>query len=83
MSTEGKCSSMSKNNFSVVRLNHDFSKVSYFNGIFVNKFGLGENDNYNRVLALDGKLGLGKKAQLSGFLSKVIHQILQAVMHSH
>ena len=72
MSTErSNDSSMSKNNFSVVRVNHDFSKSrSSFGGIFVNKFGLGENDNYNRVFALDGKLGLGKKAQLSGFLSK-------------
>ena len=72
MSTEGSSdSSMSKNNFSVIRVNHDFSKSrSSFGGIFVNKFGLGENDNYNRVFALDGKLGLGKKAQLSGFFSK-------------
>lgn len=72
MSTEGSNdSSISKNNFSVIRVNHDFSKSrSSFGGIFVNKFGLGGNNNYNRVFALDGKLGLGKKAQLSGFLSR-------------
>ena len=72
MSTEGSNDfSISKNNFSVIRVNHDFSKSrSSFGGIFVNKFGLGGNDNYNRVFALDGKLGLGKKAQLSGFLSR-------------
>ena len=70
--TEGSNdSSISKNNFSVIRVNHDFSKSrSSFGGIFVNKFGLGGNNNYNRVFALDGKLGLGKKAQLSGFLSR-------------
>ena len=68
MSTEGSNDfSISKNNFSVIRVNHDFSKSrSSFGGIFVNKFGLGGNNNYNRVFALDGKLGLGKKAQLSG-----------------
>ena len=72
MSTEGSNdSSISKNNFSVIRVNHDFSKSrSSFGGIFVNKFGSGGNNNYNRVFALDGKLGLGKKAQLSGFLSR-------------
>ena len=72
MSTEGSNdSSISKNNFSVIRVNHDFSKSrSSFGGIFVNKFGLGGNNNYNRVYAFDGKLGLGKKAQLSGFLSR-------------
>ena len=72
MSTEGSNDfSISKNNFSVIRVNHDFSKSrSSFGGIFVNKFGLGGNNNYNRVFALDGKLGLGKKAQLSGFLSR-------------
>ena len=44
MSTEGSNdSSISKNNFSVIRVNHDFSKSrSSFGGIFVNKFGLGE-----------------------------------------
>ena len=44
MSTEGNSdSSMSKNNFSVIRVNHDFSKSrSSFGGIFVNKFGLGK-----------------------------------------
>ena len=72
MSTEGSNDfSISKNNFSVIRVNHDFSKSrSSFGGIFVNKFGLGGNNNYNRVYAFDGKLGLGKKAQLSGFLSR-------------
>ena len=39
-------------------------------GVFVNRSGINLPDDYNRVFAVDGKLGLGKKAQLSGFVSK-------------
>ena len=55
MSTEGSNdSSISKNNFSVIRVN-DFSKSrSSFGGIFVNKFGSIGNNNYNRVFASTG-----------------------------
>ena len=61
-----------KNNFSVARVNHDFSNSrSSLGGIFVNRAGLGNAiDDYNRVFALDGKWGLGKKAQITGFLAK-------------
>ena len=31
---------------------------------------MGFNEDYNRVFAVDGKLGLGKKAQITGYLSK-------------
>jgi hypothetical protein len=60
-----------KNSFSVARVNHDFaSSRSSLGGVFVNRSGIGVPDNYNRVFAMDGKLGLGKKAQLTGFISK-------------
>jgi len=61
-----------ENNFSVARVNHDFTKSrSSIGGIYINKSQLGsEVNNYNRVLALDGKWGIGKKAQITGFLSK-------------
>jgi len=61
-----------KNNFTVARINHDFSNSrSSLGGIFVNRAGLGDaTDDYNRVFALDGKWGLGKKAQITGFLAK-------------
>jgi len=63
---------ISRNNFSVARVNHDFSTSrSSLGAIFVGKNALDDgNDHYNQVFALDGKLGLGKKADLSGFLSK-------------
>lgn len=60
-----------KNNYSVARVNHDFAKSrSSLGGLFVNRNGIGMSEDYNRVFALDGKLGLGKKAQITGYLSK-------------
>ncbi len=60
-----------KNNYSVARVNHDFAKSrSSLGGLFVNRNGIGISDDYNHVFAIDGKLGLGKKAQITGYLSK-------------
>ena len=60
-----------KNNYSVARVNHDFAaKRSSIGGVFVNRSGIGNDLDYNRVFAMDGKLGIGKKAQLSGYVSK-------------
>ena len=63
---------IARNNFSVARVNHNFSNSrSSLGGIFVGKNELGNaSDAYNRVFAVDGKLGIGKKAIISGFLSK-------------
>jgi hypothetical protein len=64
-------SNIVKNNYSVARVNHDFATSrSSIGGIIVNRSGINLPDDYNRVFALDGKLGLGKKAQLTGFVSK-------------
>ncbi|MEK9614083.1 MAG: hydrolase, partial [Flavobacteriaceae bacterium] len=58
-------------NFSVARVNHDFATSrSSIGGIFVNRSGIGLDQDFNRVFAMDGKLGLGKKAQLTGFIAK-------------
>ena len=60
-----------KNNYSVARVNHDFAaKRSSIGGVFINRSGIGNELDYNRVFAMDGKLGIGKKAQLSGYVSK-------------
>ena len=64
-----------KNNYSVARINHNFKnsrsslglayiardalEVDYLSGL-----------DYNRVYALDGIWGIGKKAKVSGFISK-------------
>ena len=67
----GGDSDIVKNNYSVARVNHDFATSrSSIGGVFVNRSGIGIADDYNRVFAMDGKLGLGKKAQITGFISK-------------
>ncbi|MBK8506443.1 MAG: carbohydrate binding family 9 domain-containing protein [Saprospiraceae bacterium] len=60
------------NNFTVARVNHEFAaKRSAIGGMLINREGLGEiSDDYNRTFAIDGKLGLGQKARLSGYLAK-------------
>ncbi len=60
-----------KNNYSVARINHDFAaQRSSLGGIMVSRSGLNDPLDYNRVVAVDGKLVIGKKAQLSGYLSQ-------------
>ncbi|MBT8182388.1 MAG: carbohydrate binding family 9 domain-containing protein [Eudoraea sp.] len=59
-----------KNNFSVARVNYEFKGRTALGGIFVNRTGLESEDDYNRTYSLDGKLGLGKKARLSGFYAQ-------------
>ena len=50
--------SIERNNFSVARVNHDFSSSrSSFGALFVGKNELGSDTNaFNQVFALDGKL---------------------------
>jgi hypothetical protein len=60
-----------ENNFSVARVNHDFSNSrSSLGMIYVGKNEIGNSNSFNKVYAIDGKLGLGKKADISGFFSK-------------
>jgi len=56
-----------KNNFTVGRVNHEFKGRSALGALFVNKAGLESDRQYNRTFAMDGKLGLGRKARMSGF----------------
>lgn len=59
-----------RNSFNVARINQQVGQRSTIGGTFVSREGMGDLENdYNRVFALDGKLGIGKKAQLSGFFA--------------
>lgn len=70
---DGSETSIERNNFTVARVSHQFAQRSYFGGMFINREGMGSLDNdYNRTLAVDGRWGFGKKAQLFGFYSKTI-----------
>lgn len=72
------------NNFTVARVNHEFAaKRSAIGGIFINRQGLGESNNdFNRTFALDGKLGLGQKARISGYLAKTATPDITEADHS-
>ncbi|MBT8206162.1 MAG: hydrolase, partial [Eudoraea sp.] len=64
--------SIEKNNFTVARVNQDFpNSRSSLGAVFVSRTGLGDmDDDNNQVYAIDGRYGLGKKAQLSGFYAR-------------
>lgn len=63
-----------KNNYTVARVNHDFQGTrSSLGGVFINRAGLGDmDDDYNRVFAMDGKWGIGNKAEITGFVAKSV-----------
>ena len=67
-----EAAALEQNNFTVARVNHDFGATrSSLGGIFINRAGLGDlEDDYNRVFAVDGKWGLGQKADITGFVAK-------------
>lgn len=72
MFTQAVGDDIPKTNYSVARVNHDFATSrSSVGGVFVGKSPLdtpGGDDN--QVFAMDGKLGIGKKAQITGFVAK-------------
>ena len=73
VSGDTEASTIQKNNFTVARVSHQFAQRSYFGGMFVNRAGMGDQeDDYNRTVAVDGRWGFGKKAQLFGFYAKTI-----------
>jgi hypothetical protein len=66
-------------NYTVARVNHQFAPRSSIGAAFMSRQSLGGLDDelmptnpneYNRTYAIDGRLGLGKKAQLSGFYAQ-------------
>jgi len=66
--------SINENNFTVARVNHEFKNTrSSLGGAFINRASLVELDgggaDFNRTYALDGQIGIGKKADISGFLA--------------
>ena len=59
-----------KNNFTVARVNHEFKGRSALGAVLVSREGLETSGDFNRTMAIDGKLGLGRKARMSGFFAK-------------
>jgi len=62
------------NNFAVARLSREMPNRSGFGALFVNREKTGDTSvagvaDYNRTLALDGRKGFGRYAQVTGFLA--------------
>jgi hypothetical protein len=59
------------NNFSIARINHQLAQLSSIGAAFINREGMGgAGQDFNRTFAADGKWGIGKKAQISGFYAQ-------------
>jgi len=61
---------INKNNFTVARVNHEFKGRSALGAAFINRSGIGIDNDFNSTMALDGKLGLGRKARMTGFYAR-------------
>ncbi len=84
MFTEGvEEEAIDPNNFTVARVNHEFAKRSAIGAAFINREGMGEvDDDFNRTFAFDGRLGIGKKAQLSGLYARTVTPGINDGAHS-
>lgn len=67
---EVEAAGIQKNNFTVARVNHEFKGRSALGAAFINRSGIGVDDDFNSTIALDGKLGLGRKARMTGFYAR-------------
>jgi hypothetical protein len=63
----------SSNNFTVARVQQDFTNRSNVGAMFVNRAGTGslaDSDDYNRSYAVDGRYGIGQTGTLTGFAAQ-------------
>ncbi|MFQ5444466.1 MAG: DUF5916 domain-containing protein, partial [Nitrospinales bacterium] len=61
------------NNFTVARVNRELPNRSAIGALFINRQGTGDGaseDDYNRTFAVDGRWGIGRYGQLSGFAAR-------------
>lgn len=59
------------NNFTVARLNQQLGKRTTVGGGFISRYGMGlDSANSNAVYVADTKIGLGNKAQITGYVAK-------------
>lgn len=65
-------SGISRNMFTVARVNHEFKgSRSSIGGAFINRSGISDvEEDHNSTYAIDGKYGLGNKAQITGYVAK-------------
>lgn len=73
MQTQSVGDSIQANNFAVVRLRQDLANRSAIGGLVTNRQGTGDlapADDHNRLVALDGRLGIGRYGLVSGYVSR-------------
>ena len=74
MQTESVTASVApSNNFTVARVQQDFTNRSNVGAMFVNRAGTGSlagTDDYNRSYAVDGRYGIGQTGTLTGFAAQ-------------
>ncbi len=75
MQTDSVGDSVTANNFAVGRVSKELPNRSSIGALFVNRQATGDlagDDNYNRTMAVDARVGIGQYALLSGFASQTI-----------
>ncbi|HET6569701.1 MAG TPA: DUF5916 domain-containing protein [Rhodothermales bacterium] len=73
------------NNFGVARLKRQLPNRSFVGGLFTNRQGVGSlaaGDDYNRLAAVDGQLGIGRYGLLSGFAARSFTPGLSGDQHA-
>ena len=63
------------NNFTVARVRKDLRNRSNVGAIFVNRQGTGDlapEDDWNRSVAIDGRVGIGRYGLVSGFVARTV-----------
>ena len=75
MQTDSVGDSVTANNFAVGRVSKELPNRSSIGALFVNRQATGDlagDDNYNRTMAVDARVGIGKYGLLSGFAAQTI-----------
>ena len=73
MQTESFGGEFASQNFTVARVRQDFASRSNLGAIFVNRQATGslaDSSDYNRTFAVDGRLGIGQAATVSGYAAE-------------
>ena len=74
---------IAKNAFTVARVDHQLGQRTSVGGLFVNRSNIGSEDGTtNSTIALDGKIGIGKQAQITGYFAKTSTESITEGDHS-
>jgi hypothetical protein len=86
MQTRSLAGVATANNFSVARISHELPNRSSIGGLFVNRQATGSfagEDDYNRTFAVDGRWGIGKYFELSGWAAGTDTPELEGSEHAY